>query len=68
MLAAYVIVTWVACGYLNTSTFIAAPKLVAPKQKSQAAGLMAVAYQTSHCAGLGMAVLLSYVLFDGLHV
>ncbi|KAK9842795.1 hypothetical protein WJX74_002523 [Apatococcus lobatus] len=64
----YIIVTWVACGYLNTSTFITAPKLVAPKQKSQAAGLMAVSYQTSHCAGLGMAVLLSYVLFDGLHV
>ncbi|KAK9865209.1 hypothetical protein WJX84_011196 [Apatococcus fuscideae] len=64
----YVIITWLACGYLNTSTFITAPKLVSPKQKSQAAGLMAVSYQSSHCAGLGMAVLLSYVLFDGLHV
>lgn len=42
-----------------------APTCVSSHQKANAAGLMAITSQVSHCVGLLLAVLLAQILFGG---
>ncbi len=43
---------WVLSGYLNTCSYLLAPKLVPHNQKARASGIMTVAFQSSCFAGL----------------
>ena len=63
--AAYVTVLWALGGYLNTCSYMVAPTCVASNHKANAAGLMAITSQVSHCAGLLFAVILASILFGG---
>ena len=54
---------WAAAGYLNTCSYIVAPLVVAPQHKATANGLLAIVYQSAHCFGLVLAVVLEAVLF-----
>jgi hypothetical protein len=63
--AVYVTVLWALGGYLNTCSYMVAPTCVVPTQKANAAGLMAITSQISHCVGLFLAVVLATVLFGG---
>ena len=65
MTAAYVTVLWALGGYLNTCTYMVAPTCVASQQKANAAGLMAITSQISHCVGLLLAVVIAQILFGG---
>ncbi|GIL58218.1 hypothetical protein Vafri_13282 [Volvox africanus] len=49
---------WVLSGYLNTCSYLVAPTLVPPGQKSRASGLMTVAFQSA-CFG---ALLLAFAV------
>ncbi|GLC52618.1 hypothetical protein PLESTB_000649700 [Pleodorina starrii] len=49
---------WVLSGYLNTCSYLVAPTLVPPSQKSRASGLMTVAFQSA-CFG---ALMLAYAV------
>ncbi|EFJ41398.1 hypothetical protein VOLCADRAFT_98621 [Volvox carteri f. nagariensis] len=49
---------WVLSGYLNTCSYLIAPTLVPPGQKSRASGLMTVAFQSA-CFG---ALMLAYAV------
>ncbi|KAG2452002.1 hypothetical protein HYH02_003044 [Chlamydomonas schloesseri] len=53
-----VAVFWILSGYLNTCSYLVAPTLVPPSQKSRASGLMTVAFQSA-CFG---ALLLAAVI------
>ncbi|KAA6418939.1 MAG: hypothetical protein FRX49_11043 [Trebouxia sp. A1-2] len=61
----YVTVVWALGGYLNTCSYMVAPTCVVPNQKANAAGLMAITSQISHCVGLFLAVVIATVLFGG---
>ena len=63
--AAYVTVLWALGGYLNTCSYMVAPTCVGHAHKANAAGLMAITSQISHCVGLFMAVLLASIMFGG---
>ena len=61
--AVYVTLLWALGGYLNTCSYMVAPTCVASNQKANAAGLMAITSQVSHCIGLLLAVVLATILF-----
>ena len=63
--AAYVTILWALGGYLNTCSYMVAPTCVSAQQKANAAGLMAITSQLSHCVGLLLAVVLAQILFGG---
>ena len=63
--AAYVVVLWLAAGYCNTCAYSIAPQLVDGAHKATANGLLALAYQVSHCSGLAIALLLEIALYHG---
>lgn len=63
--AVYVTVLWALGGYLNTCSYMVAPTCVGHAHKANAAGLMAITSQISHCVGLFMAVLLASIMFGG---
>ena len=54
----FVAVFWVLSGYVNTCAYLVAPTLVPSSQKSQASGLMTVAFQSSCCIALIVAALI----------
>lgn len=56
---------WALGGYLNTCSYMVAPTCVAHTQKANAAGMMAITSQISHCVGLLLAVVLASILFGG---
>lgn len=49
-------------GYVNTNAMMA-PKTMPPHQKATAAGILAVTYQSAHCAGLilGTGIVLAFL-------
>ena len=57
-------VLWAVAGFLNTCCYIVAPLVVAPQHKATANGLLAITYQTAHCFGLVIAVILEAALFQ----
>ncbi|KAL3137216.1 hypothetical protein ABBQ32_006768 [Trebouxia sp. C0010 RCD-2024] len=63
--AVYVTVLWALGGYLNTCSYMVAPTCVDRAHRANAAGLMAITSQISHCVGLFLAVLLASIMFGG---
>ena len=53
-------------GYINTCSYVAAPRCVPPHLKAATNGLLAIAYQTSHCTGLVLGILVVHLVFGGL--
>ena len=58
-------VLWLAAGYCNTCAYSIAPRLVDAPQKATANGMLALAYQISHCSGLIIALVLEAALYHG---
>ena len=59
----YIAMMWAAGGYVNTTSNMLAPHMVAPQYRSTAAGMMALTYQLGHFIGLGCAASLVHILY-----
>ena len=56
---------WVLSGYLNTCSYLLAPKLVPANQKARASGIMTVAFQSSCFSGLILAAFVQHWVTTG---
>ncbi|KAH7618705.1 hypothetical protein Ndes2526B_g05622 [Nannochloris sp. 'desiccata'] len=62
----YIAFMWSAGGYVNTTAYMVAPRMVRPQFKGTAAGLMAMTYQLGHFIGLALAAVLARVMYGGM--
>ncbi|KAG1671541.1 hypothetical protein FOA52_011263 [Chlamydomonas sp. UWO 241] len=56
---------WLSAGYMNTCCNIVAPSLVPDHLTGRCSGLMALAFQIAHFAGLVLCAVLEVLLFSG---
>ncbi|KAI7843994.1 hypothetical protein COHA_002532 [Chlorella ohadii] len=64
----FICVLWLMGGYINTMSNMLAPRLAPAHLKSNAAGMMALAYQVAHFVGLACATLLVFLLYGKIGV
>jgi hypothetical protein len=64
----FIAVLWLMGGYINTMSNMLAPRLAPAHLKSNAAGMMALAYQMAHFVGLACATLLVFLLYGKIGV
>ena len=62
----YIALMWLAGGYVNTTAYMVAPRMVRPQFKGTAAGLMAITYQLGHFVGLTLAAALVRLMYGGM--
>mmetsp|Transcript_15218 Transcript_15218/g.40145 ORF Transcript_15218/g.40145 Transcript_15218/m.40145 type:complete len:706 (+) Transcript_15218:67-2184(+) len=63
LISSVVILLWLLGGYINTSSNILAPSLVATELVGRASAILALAFQIAHFAGLLLAVIMAYILY-----
>ena len=56
---------WILNGAVNSNAYILAPRLVTPRQKPTAAGMLAMIYQLAHVVGLIVGIVIVVYEFGG---
>ena len=63
--AGFIAYLWVLNGAVNSNAYILAPRLVTPRQKPTAAGMLAMIYQVAHVIGLVAGIVIVVYEFGG---